>query len=206
MSLVNSPTHDLSKTNKVVLVPQLKKIKIDKHAILIYSTVHFIFSPFPTIICLSVPFSVSHSHSTPLILLTQSFVRFYSTCWASYSQLEDAIEQAYWFFSSSVWLLHEHQMEKRQTHLRKRREGRANGKTGLVVCADKRRENNGEKVTCGFLYWSDEQENSGDLLFLGPWHSSFHSFALHALFIGLILLSVLLSSVFPSYNTPSVWN
>lgn len=80
-------------------------------------------------------------------------------------------------------------MEKSQTHPRKRREGRANGKTGLLVCADKRRKIMGRKSHAGVMINSSS-------------HSSFHSFAPHALFIDLIMLSVLLSSVFLFSNAP----
>lgn len=59
------------------------------------STFHH--KPRPTVVSLH-PIHVSPPHSTALILLTLSFIRFYSTSWASYSLLEGAKEKAYWFF------------------------------------------------------------------------------------------------------------
>lgn len=59
------------------------------------------------------------------------------------------------------------------------------------MCRQKE-ENNREKITCGFSYWSEEKR--GGLLFLCPSHSSLCSFALSALFIGLIFFSMLCSS------------
>lgn len=108
------------------------------------------------------PIHVSQSHSTPIILLTPSFVCSYSTSWASHSQLEDAIEKEYWFFSSSVRLQHGLQVGQKKNFkliLRKReRQREREWKSGMDVTKGGKEEE--EDATCGHLYWWEEENTS----------------------------------------------